>query len=120
VSFKGAGVGCPAGSGGDLTTFKISATSPPRVAVAWCAAGGGGSPMVTTTDGKSDAIVWQIATGNNARLRGFDGDTGAVVYNGGTGTADQMGNVQGFETAIAARGRIFVGGNAAAYAFTLK
>jgi hypothetical protein len=118
VSMKGNGTGCAAGNG-DLTTIKISAASPPRLSSAWCAQGGGGSPMVTTTDGHAEAIVWQIATGGGARLRGFDGDTGAVVFNGGA-AAEQMGSVQGFQTAIAARGRIFVAGNAAVYAFALQ
>ncbi len=118
VSMKGNGTGCATGNG-DLTTIKISAASPPRLSSAWCAQGGGGSPMVTTTDGKAEAIVWQIATGGTARLRGFDGDTGAVVFNGGA-AGDQMGSVQGFQTAIAARGRIFVAGNNAVYAFTTQ
>jgi hypothetical protein len=115
---RGTGSACVSGSG-DLTTIKISAASPPRLAKAWCAQGGGGSPMVTTTDGKAEAIVWQIATGGSARLRGFDGDTGQAVFNGGV-ASDQMGSVQGFQTAIAARGRIFVAGNSAVYAFTMK
>jgi hypothetical protein len=42
-----------------------------------------------------------------------------VVFNGGA-AGDQMGNVQGFQTAIAARGRMFVAGNAAVYAFTTQ
>src|SRR5262249_30359701 len=44
VVFKGNGVGCPVGNG-DLTAVKISAASPPRPSVAWCAMqGGNGSP----------------------------------------------------------------------------
>ncbi len=41
------------------------------------------------------------------------------VFNGGA-AGDQMGSVQGFNSAIAARGRIFVAGNAAVYAFTMQ
>ena len=85
----------------------------------WCAQGGGGSPIVTTTDGKAEAIVWQIATGGASRIRGFDGDTGMPIFNGGA-AGDAMGNVQGFNSAIAARGRIFVAGNTAVYAFTTQ
>src|SRR5258706_582082 len=60
VVFKGNGVGCPMGQG--ATAVKIGATAPPKPAVAWCARqGGSGSPMVTTTDGRSDAIVWTSA-----------------------------------------------------------
>jgi hypothetical protein len=118
VAFKGNGMNCASGSG-DLSTLKISAASPPRLSMGWCAQGGGGSPMVTTTDGKAEAIVWQLATGGATRLRGFDGDTGMPVFNGGA-AGDQMGSVQGFNSAIAARGRVFVAGNAAVYAFTMQ
>src|SRR5439155_10393000 len=58
VVFRGSGIGC-ASAGSDLVAFKISATSPPRMSVVWCAVEGGyGSPIVTTTDGRSDAVVW--------------------------------------------------------------
>jgi hypothetical protein len=115
---RGNGNACATGTG-DLTTIRISATSPPRLSSAWCALGGAGSPIVTTTDGTSEAIVWQIATGGVSRVHGFDGETGAVVFNGGA-AADQMGAVQTFQTAIVARSRIFVAGNNAVYAFSLQ
>ena len=43
VVFRGGGVNCPGGKGGDLTTLKISATSPPKISVAWCASQNGDS-----------------------------------------------------------------------------
>ena len=117
VSLASKGKGCPSGQGGGLTTLKIAPGSPPTVSVAWCAdQKGRGSPIVTTTDGKANAIVWATSSNGNARLYGFDGDTGAPVYTGG-GAAEQLGYVRNFTTPIAAKGRIFVGGDDKIYAF---
>jgi len=117
VAFKGNGMGCPAGQSGNLVAVKISAASPPAPTVAWCAnPGGNASPMVTTTDGRSDPIVWTLS-GNN--LRGYDGDTGAVVFNGGA-AGDSVTALAQFVTPIAARGRIFVASNSNVYAFTMQ
>jgi len=113
VVFKGNGSSCPAGQSGDLTAVRITATSPPGVATAWCAAQNGlGSPMVTTTDGSSQAIVWSLGAEGDERLHGFDGDTGQVVYAGG-GPSDVLGTVRRYHTPILAKGRIFVGADGA-------
>jgi hypothetical protein len=120
VVFRGNGVGCPAGQSGDLTAVKINAGSPPTPAVAWCARqGGSGSPMVTTTDGHAEAIVWTLSAGGTTRLLGFDGDTGAPIFDG-SGPSDAMGRSSQFITPIAANGRIFVAADAAVHAFTMQ
>ncbi len=119
VVFKGAGSGCPNGQG-QITALKISAASPPALSVAWCAGGSGtGSPIVTTTDGSSEAIVWWVAAEGDNKLHGYNADTGAEVFNGG-GADEQMAAVNRFQTPIVANGRIFVAGSNAVYAFTLK
>jgi hypothetical protein len=116
VVFRGNGMGCPAGQTGDLTAVKISATAPPRATVAWCARqGGAGSPIVTTTDGRNEAIVWSLGTG----LVGFDGDTGTVIFSG-TGANNTISALSQWVTPIAARGRIFVASNSNVYAFTMQ
>ena len=74
--------------------------------------------MVTTTDGSANAIVWQVGAGGDSMLRGWDADTGAVVFSG-TGTA-VMSGIASFQTPIAAKGRIFVAGNNNLYAFTVN
>ncbi len=108
VVLRGRGNGCPAGQSGDLIALRIAATSPPSIGVAWCAiAHGRGSPMVTTTDGQSEAIVWVVDAEAGNRLRGFDGETGQLIFKGG-GTGDQMRRVRRFQTPIVARGRIVV------------
>ncbi len=117
VAFRGTGVGCPGGQYGSLTALKIASGSPPSFNVAWCAPSGGrGSPIFTTTGGGADPIVWIVGAEGDERLHGYDGDTGAVVYDGG-GAGDAMGTVHRFQTPIVAGGRIYVGGNGAVYAF---
>jgi hypothetical protein len=119
VVFKGAGVGCP-GAAGDLVAIRIGAANPPTINVAWCATQGGtGSPMVTTTDGSANAIVWGLGAGSSQRLMGFDGDTGAVIFAGG-GPNELMAGLRGYNTAIAVKGRVFVAGDNHVYAFTFN
>ncbi len=117
VVFKGEGINCPAGRSGDLTAVRIVAGSPPTVQTAWCARQNGkGSPMVTTTDGHSEAIVWSIGAEGDNRLHGFDGDTGQPVYAGG-GPHDVIGGVKRYQTPILAGRRIFVPADNAVKAF---
>jgi hypothetical protein len=112
----GAGVGCPGGQSGNLVAFRIGATNPPSINVAWCANNQGrGSPIATTPDGTSQVVVWAIGNTGN-RLHGFDGDTGAMVYAGG-GANDTVPNVQYFSSPIVANGRIIAAGDNALYAF---
>lgn len=116
VVFKGAGLACPNGPG-DLTAIAIDAGSPPAIRTAWCARQRGeGSPMVTTTDGHADALVWSVGAEGDGRLHGFDGSTGTTVFAGGR-PRDAMAGVKRFVTPIAAKGRIYVAGTSALYAF---
>jgi hypothetical protein len=108
----GTATSCPNGGNGNVVAVKITAGTPFTASVAWCATQTGlGSPMVTTTNGTSESIVWAA----NNHLWGFNGDTGAVIA-GGTTTAMSSG-IQGFNTPIAAKGRIAVGVNGQLYVF---
>ncbi len=111
VSFKGTGSGCPSGTGG-LTTFKISAESPPKLSMAWCAGpSGAGSPTVTSTDAAgANTTVWVVGSDN--KLHGLDGDTGKEVVAAGT-----TSGVATIQVPIVAKGRIFVAGSSQIYAF---
>jgi hypothetical protein len=104
-----AGVGCKTGNG-DLVALKISATSPPTISVPWCAASQAQASPMITTDG-TNAVVWDVGT----NLLGWDLNTGMQVY---TGT-DNVANVRRFTSPIAAKGRIYVGGDNQVYAFKL-
>jgi hypothetical protein len=115
----GSGIGCP-NAPGDLVALKIAVSSPPTLTVAWCASNNGyGSPIVTTTDGVSQPVVWSVGAGaeGDNRLHAFDGETGQVLFAGG-GPAEQMTFVRGYQTPIAVNGRIFVAGDDGLYAFT--
>jgi hypothetical protein len=118
VTVRG-GSGCLGGNTGDLTAIKITPTSPPNAVVTWCANGdGNGSPIVTTPDGKSDFTVWQVGAEITNQLRGFDGETGAVVFGGGAQTL--MTNLRHFVAPIVAKGRIFVASDVTVYSFTVE
>jgi hypothetical protein len=102
---------------GTLTAFKITATNPPTIATGWTISSSGRtSPFVTITPSSNEAIVW--AAGSDGRLRGYNGDTGAVVYAGG-GANELMTGVRSFNTGIAARGRIYYATDNKVYAFTV-
>ena len=117
VVFKGDGGHCPTGQSGDLTAVRIVPGTPPSVQTAWCAKQNGkGSPMVTTTDGHAEAIVWSVGAEGDNRLHGFDGDTGRIVYNGG-GSRDVIGSVRRYQTPILAGGHIFVAADNTVKAF---
>ena len=112
----GSMTGRAAGSG-SVGALRIYPGSPPTFSVAWCGpASGRGSPMVTSTDGSSNAIAWLIGAEGDERLHAFDADTGAVVFAGG-GAGDAMSTVQHFNTPIVAHGWIYVGGNGRIYGF---
>jgi hypothetical protein len=115
----GAGIGCP-GHSGNLIALRIGGTSPPSIDVAWCADNEGrGSPIVTTTDGSSEPVVWSVGSESSNRLHGFNGATGEVLFAGGGGE-ERMGLVRRFQTPIVVNGRIFVAGEDALYAFTVR
>ena len=107
------------GNGNNLVTFRITPTSPPTIQNAWAESENGrGSPFVTSTDGTNNMVVWGIGAETGQRLYGFNGDTGATVFNGG-GANELMANTRHFQTAIAARGRIYVGTDNQVFAFTV-
>jgi hypothetical protein len=102
---------------GTLTAFKITATNPPTIATGWSISSSGRTaPFVTSTDGTNNTIVW--AAGSDNRLRGYNGDTGAVVYAGG-GANELMAGTRSFNTGIAARGRIYYATDNKVYAFSV-
>jgi len=117
VAFQGAGTQCPSRSGSGLTVLKITAGPKPTMTTAWCAdPKGRGSPMVTTTDGRANPIVWILGAEGDNRLHGFRGDNGAPLFAGGA-TAEGMAGLHHFQTLIAAGDRLYVAGDGRIYAF---
>ena len=117
VAFDAPGSQCPAGGrGGDLTVLKIRAGSPPALSTAWCGAvNGRGSPIVTTTDGHSDPIVWMLGAERDNSLHAFRGDTGAPLF-----SSAPLSGLRHFQTLIATQDRLYVGADGRVYAFKIK
>jgi hypothetical protein len=112
-----------------LSAFRITAANPPTIDIAggWSVTrthGGCGSPFVTSTDGDNNMVVWVVGTedhrtGGDQRLHGYDGETGAVVYDGGGPNELMAGTHYYSTTGIVARGRIYVAGDNKVYAFAV-
>jgi hypothetical protein len=69
VVFKGTGASCRVGQGAGLAAVRIAPGGPPAAEIAWCAAQEGlGSPMVTTTNGRAESIVWRVGAEGDERL----------------------------------------------------
>jgi len=115
VAFQGPGAHCPAaGHGNGLTVLHIGASTPPAIATAWCGVvEGAGSPIVTTTDGHSNPIVWILGAEGDNRLHGFRGDTGEPLF-----TSAPLDGLRHFQTLIAAGNRLYIGADYRVYAFS--
>ena len=88
-----------------------------RLSVAWCARlDGRGAPIVTTTDGSANPIVWAVGAEGDDRLHGFRGDTGDEIY---AGAGNGMTGLRHFVTILAAAGRFYIAGDDRIFAFDL-
>src|SRR5579883_1242703 len=118
VAFEGTGAHCPPGKpAGDLTVLRISGAEQPSLSTAWCGAvRGRGSPMITTTDGHSEPIVWVVGAEGDNRLHAFEGETGEEVPLGAAG-ATAMTGLRRFQTLIATNDKLYVGADDRIYAF---
>jgi hypothetical protein len=108
-----AGNGCAMG-GGDLFAIKIDSSL--KMTEVWCAdSGGHTSPIITTSDGTNDAIVW-IGGGSDGAGGGGAGDDKLHAFDLLTGTEiPNSASVPGMavlsSTLIAAKGRIYAASN---------
>jgi hypothetical protein len=118
VALQGPGANCPTARGGaNLTVLHVRAGSPPSLDTAWCGAfKGEGSPIVTTTDGRANPIVWIVGAEGDELLHGYRGDTGEPLFTGG-GSGNAMTGLRHFQTLLAAGGRLYVGADGRIYAF---
>jgi hypothetical protein len=115
-----AGVGCPGSTTGDLVAVKLDPAAPQKMSVVWCAtSNGNGSPIITTSDGTNNPLVWAFAAEGSSKLYAWDLTTGAAVYAGGAST-DTSAGVRHFTTPIAVHGRVFVAGDNQLYAYKAK
>jgi outer membrane protein assembly factor BamB len=114
LAFAGNGTSCSGANG--LVALRISAGSPPSVATAWCASvGGRGSPIATTTGNGLESMIWIPGAQGDNRLHGVNAETGEPIF-----TSAQLSTLTRFMAPIVAKGRIYVAGVGAAYAFTVR
>jgi len=96
--------GVPVANGRVVMSVAIPPGNPPQPHVLWCIPLGGATgpvaPISTTSDGNNNAIVWFM---NGTALYGVDGDTGAIIFAGGTGVC---AGVRQWTSPIAVKGRI--------------
>jgi hypothetical protein len=102
-----------------IAALAVTAGSGNRLYSAWCARmDGRGAPIVTTTDGSSEPIVWAVGAEGDDRLHGFRGDTGEEIY-AGAGSGDGMSGLRHFATILVAAGRFYIAGDGRIFAFEL-
>ena len=112
VAFPGTGTSCSKGDSG-LVVLAVRGGEPPTLATAWCASvEGWGAPIATTTDGRSNSIVWALGAEGDNRLHGFRGDTGEVLF-----TGPSLNGLRHFQTLIATQDHLYVGADGTIYAF---
>ncbi|HLN23075.1 MAG TPA: hypothetical protein VK558_03735 [Patescibacteria group bacterium] len=112
IAFQGSGIDCPSGPA-DLTVLRVRAGKPPSLDTAWCASlRGAGAPMVTTTDGKTDPIVWILGAEGDNRLYGFRGDTGERLF-----MSAPLPGLRHFGTLIATQDHLYVAADDTVFAF---
>jgi len=117
VAYQARGALCP--NGAHVSGIAALAVTSNALQPAWCAPmDGGGAPIVTTTDGTSEPIVWAVGAEGDERLHGFRGDTGEPIYTGG-GTGDGMDGLRHFATILVAGGRFYIAGDGHIFAFEL-
>jgi hypothetical protein len=120
VALQARGARCPAGDGAhgadrNLVVLKVTGGAKPALSTAWCGTvRGAGSPIVTTTDGRANSIVWMVGAEGDNRLHGFRGDNGAPLFSG----SSAMAGLRHFGTLIATQDRLFVGADGRVYAYS--
>jgi outer membrane protein assembly factor BamB len=116
VALQGYGANCPPDkTGKGLVALKIRIDPTPAIETAWCAAvpGNRGSPIVTTTDGSANPIVFIVGAEADNRLYAFRGDTGELIAS----PPEHMRGFHRFQTLIAAGDRLYAASGGQVYAF---
>ena len=103
-------------SGNNLTMLNVTSAASAPVSIAWCQPiSGGGAPIVTTTNGTANPIVWVVGAEGDNQLHGFNALTGATVFSGG---GVSLNGVRHLSTILAANRHLYVAADGKIYAFT--
>lgn len=120
VAYQAGGAACPNGAYvAGIAALAVTAGPGDRLHAAWCARlDGRGAPIVTTTDGSAEPIVWAVGAEGDDRLHGFRGDTGEEIY-AGAGSGGGMPGLRHFATILVAAGHFYIAGDGRIFAFNL-
>ncbi len=111
----GNGIKC---GGSSLTMLSVAPSGTSPINELWCSAlNGAGAPIVTTTNGAANPLVWVLGAEGDNLLHGYDAMTGAAVFTGG---GQAMQGLRHFQTILAANGHLYVAGNGTLYAYTFS
>ena len=95
--------------------MKLDPAAAQKMTVAWCAASGGrGSPIITSSDGTNDGLVWTFGAAGDNTLHAFHLADGTAAF---ASAAVAGASVHNFSTIAEVKGRIIVTGDSAVYAF---
>jgi outer membrane protein assembly factor BamB len=116
IAYQARLAACPNGGGqAGLAALAVTAASRDGLASAWCTPlDGQGAPIVTTSDGAADPIVWVAGAEGDDRLHAFRGDTGAPLWT----SPDVLTGLRRFVIILAAEDRLYIAGDGRVYAFT--
>ncbi|MCL2429234.1 MAG: PQQ-like beta-propeller repeat protein, partial [Alphaproteobacteria bacterium] len=120
VVYQARGALCPNGSSvSGIGALAVRSDPSHPLSAAWCARlDGRGAPIVTTTDGRSDAIVWVAGAEGDDRLHGYRGDNGGEIFAGG-GPRDGMTRLRHFATILVADEHFYIAGDGRLFAYRL-
>ena len=120
VALEAHAVTCPNGSDVfGIGALAVTVENQPEVHSVWCAPmRGRGAPIVTTTDGSSQPIVWVVGAEGDEQLHGFRGDTGETAY-AATKATEPMRGLRHFATILTADARFFIAGDDQIFAYDL-
>jgi PQQ enzyme-like repeat protein len=115
IVLQGNGAHCPPDKpSGGLIALKIRIDPAPAIETAWCGSvAGAGSPIVTSTDGRSDPIVLIVGAEGDNRLHAFKVDDGEPL----AAPPETMPGLHHFQTLIASEDRLYVAADGTIYAF---
>jgi hypothetical protein len=104
---------CPNGGvGTGLAALRVTASD---LVPLWCAPfDGRGEPIVTTTDGAANPIVWAASAGAGDRLQAVRGDDGALLWT----SRERIPGLRHFVTILPAGDRLYIAGDGRITAFT--
>ncbi len=116
VAYQAHRSACPhADDHGGLAAIAVSAPTRAGLSIAWCAPlDGHAAPVVTTTDGVANPIVWIAGAEGDDRLHAFRGEDGAPLFT----SRQAIPRLRHFVTILVAGGRLYIAGDGQVHAFT--